>query len=114
VQALQIPLDSFRYAPQRPPNIHSFEFYTGRIQTWFHWSDIDICKPYYTLCQRNYLDSLNLHGCGYTLYKRYADFRPTVLRLPFLNKFTRAEAVDSLYLIRFGRHPKPASIEPNN
>ena len=114
VQALQIPLDSFRYAPQRPPNIHSFEFYTGRIQTWFHWSDIDICKPFYTLCQRNYLDSLDLHGCGYTLYRSYADFRPTVLRLPFLNTFTRAEAVDSLYLIRFGRHPKPASLEPSN
>lgn len=114
VQELQIPLDSFRYAPQRPPNIHSFEFYTGRIQTWFHWSDIDICKPYFTLCQRNYLDSLDEHGCGYTLYRRYADFRPTVLRLPFLNKYTRAEAVDSLYLIRFGRHPKPVTREPGN
>ncbi len=101
IRALNIPIEQFRHAPQAC-NIHAFEFYTGHISPYWHGNDIRICKPYYTLCRRNTLDSLKESGCDYKVFKTYADYRPTTLRLNFLNRQTRAAAVDSLFLIRFG------------
>lgn len=101
IRALNIPIEQFRHAPQAC-NIHAFEFYTGYISPYWHGNDIRICKPYYTLCRRNTLDSLKESGCDYKVFKTYADYRPTTLRLNFLNRQTRAAAVDSLFLIRFG------------
>jgi len=102
IRELKIPIEQFRHAPQAC-NIHAFEFYSEHINPYWHGTDIRICKPYYSLCQGNTLDSLRESGCDYTVYKSYADYRPTTLRLNFLNRATRAKAVDTLYLIRFGQ-----------
>ncbi len=102
IRELKIPIEQFRHAPQAC-NIHAFEFYSEHINPYWHGNDIRICKPYYSLCQGNTLDSLRESGCSYTVYKTYADYRPTALRLNFLNRATRAKAVDTLYLVRFGQ-----------
>lgn len=102
IRKLNIPIDQFRHAPQAS-NIHAFEFYSEYISPYWHGNDIRICKPYYTLCKKNTLDSLNDQGCNYTIFRTYADYRPTTLRLNFLNRATRAKAVDTLYLVQFGK-----------
>lgn len=102
IKDLNIPIDRFRHAPLAC-NIHAFEFYSEHISPYWHVNDIRICKPYYTLCQRHTLDSLKQSGCNYTVYRTYADYRPTTLRLNFLNRASRAKAVDTLYLINFGK-----------
>ena len=101
IRELNIPIEQFRHAPQAS-NIHAFEFYSEHISPYWHGNDIRICKPYYTLCKKNTLDSLNAEQCNYTIFKTYADYRPTTLRLNFLNRATRGKAVDTLYLIHFG------------
>ncbi|MEY3983783.1 MAG: hypothetical protein RL160_1342 [Bacteroidota bacterium] len=101
IRELNIPISQFRHAPQAS-NIHAFEFYSEHISPYWHGNDIRICKPYYTLCKKNTLDSLKAEQCDYTIFKTYADYRPTTLRLNFLNRATRGNAVDTLYLIHFG------------
>ncbi len=56
------------------------------------------------------LEKLRASGMKWQLLKTFEDFRITTLNYTFLNKHTRAQAVDKFYLIRTGAKP----LSPDN